>query len=236
MIAAESTPVAQLHQVRKHYRQGGGEVMVLRGLDLSLNAGEAVAVMGPSGSGKSTLLNMLTGLDTPDEGRVQVCGQRVDGMGSAARARLRSRHLGIVFQQASLLPELTAQRNVALPLQLWPCSSADARRRAALALALVGMDGQGERLPHQLSGGQQQRVAVARALVTDPDLLICDEPTASLDAETAREVLTLLRTLCTRLRKAVLLVTHDRSATAFVDRVLELRDGVLTDVTGGAHG
>ncbi len=226
---APDSAIVEMKAVSKRYRQGATAVQVLKQLDFVLRPAQSVAIMGPSGSGKSTFLNMITGLDVPDEGSVLVRGMRVDSKKSGERASLRSRYLGIVFQQASLLPEMTARRNVEVPLLLWRCSAEEAKRRALVALDLVGLANAADRKPGELSVGQQQRVAIARAIVTDPELLICDEPTASLDALATHEILNLIRTLCTSLKKSCVIVTHDPQVVSYVDRHLRLEAGKLHD-------
>ncbi len=223
------TARVQLEGVDKSYRRGRARVAVLRGLALAVEAGEFVAVMGPSGSGKSTLLHLLGGLDRPDAGRVAVCGERIDQMPERRLAPWRARHVGFVFQFYHLLPELDAAHNIELPLLLAPLARRERRRRVDAALALTGLGARRAHRPHELSGGEQQRVGIARALVADPDLLLCDEPTGDLDRAAGDGVLDLLETLAVARDKTVLMATHDPRAAARADRVLRLEDGVLAD-------
>jgi putative ABC transport system ATP-binding protein len=216
-----------------HRVHGGGETAVhaLRGVTLSVEAGELVAVMGPSGSGKSTLLNLAGGLDRPTEGEVVVDGTQLGGLSRRALAALRRRRIGYVFQDLNLLAALTAAENVALPLELDGVGARQARRRALAALADVDLDGHGERFPDELSGGQQQRVAIARALVGTRRLVLADEPTGALDSQTGEAVLRLLRAKVDA-GAAGVLVTHEARHAAWADRVVFLRDGLIVDTSG----
>ena len=198
--------------VCKDYVRGAESVPVLRNVDLSVEGGAFVALMGPSGSGKTTLLNLIGGLDTPSSGEIEVDGLRLNGVGAKCLARWRARSVGFVFQFYNLLPVLTAERNVELPLLLTSLSRSERKKNAALALDIVGLGDRGRHKPGELSGGQQQRVAIARALVSDPRLLVCDEPTGDLDRETADEILALLQTLHRDLGKTIVMVTHDPKA------------------------
>jgi putative ABC transport system ATP-binding protein len=200
---------------------------VLDGLDLDVQAGEFLALMGPSGSGKSTLLNLIGGLDRPSAGTVEVEGQRIDRLGEAGLARWRSRHVGFVFQFYNLMPVLTAERNVELPLLLTSLSRSERKRHVATALALVGLSDRAKHFPRQLSGGQEQRVGIARAIVTDPTLLLCDEPTGDLDRKSGDEVLDLLEALSKDHGKTIIMVTHDPLAAARASRILHLDKGQL---------
>jgi putative ABC transport system ATP-binding protein len=202
----------------------GTKVEAVRGVDLTIERGEFVALMGPSGSGKSTLLNLLAGLDRPTAGEVWLDGQRIDRMGEAALAKIRRRKVGVVFQFFNLLPTLSAAENVVLPMLLVGRGRGDARRAAVALLDGLGLDGKQDTAPKQLSGGQQQRVALARALANSPDLLVGDEPTGNLDSVAAKEVLGLLRKTHEE-GQTLLLVTHDARVAAAADRVITLRDG-----------
>jgi predicted ABC-type transport system involved in lysophospholipase L1 biosynthesis ATPase subunit len=212
----------------KVFGSGPTKVEALRGLDLTLHRGECVAVMGPSGSGKSTLLHLIAGLDEPSAGTVRVAGREVSALGDRARTLLR-RQLGLVFQSFHLFDTLSAEENVALPLAIAGHRPSEARARAAAALDAVGLSGRGSHRPPQLSGGEQQRVAVARAVVTDPVLLLADEPTGNLDRGAGARVMELLRGLVGRRGVTLLLVTHDAGHAAGADRVLRLEDGRLID-------
>lgn len=213
--------------VTKSFRRGRDQITVLEHLDLEVRAGELLILMGPSGSGKTTLLNLLSGLDRPDSGYVEVEGRRLDQMSNRQLARWRSRHVGLVFQSYNLMPAMTAARNVELPLLLTPLSARRRREHVANALALVGLSDRAKHRPRELSGGQEQRVAIARAIVSDPTFLLCDEPTGDLDRKTGAEILQLLQTLNREQGKTIILVTHDPAAIAFGSRVLALRGGVL---------
>ena len=202
---------------------GARPVEILHGIDLHVAAGEFVAIMGPSGSGKSTLLGLIAGLDRPTRGSVKLAGQEIVGLGEDALARLRGRTLGFVFQSFQLIPTLTAEENVAVPLEL--LGRRDARARAKALLATVGLGDRGHHLPGQLSGGEQQRVALARAFVAEPPILLADEPTGNLDSATGERVLALLADLRARAGTTMVLVTHDPGLAARADRVVTLRDG-----------
>ena len=216
-----------LRNLTKTYQRGVERIEVLRSIDLDIEAGDFVALMGPSGSGKSTLLNLIGGLDAPSGGQILVGGQRIDAMSSAQLAGWRSNHVGFVFQFYNLMPTLTAQRNVELPLLLTPLSNAQRKRNAATALQLVGLGERGTHRPTELSGGQQQRVAIARAIVADTSLLICDEPTGDLDRQSAEEILALLQLLNREHGKTIVMVTHDPRAAACARRTLHLEKGAL---------
>jgi putative ABC transport system ATP-binding protein len=224
MISAVS-----FEKVSKRYRRGGDVVPVLENLDLTIAAGEFIAIMGPSGSGKTTLLNLIGGLDKPSSGSVQVAGERIDTLSRAALSRWRARHVGFIFQFYNLMPALSAERNVELPLLLVPMSGAERRRRVAAALALVGLTDRRQHKPGELSGGQQQRIAIARAIISDPTLLICDEPTGDLDRHTADEILSLVQLLNRQYGKTVILVTHDPKAASYASRLLRIDKGVVMD-------
>jgi len=213
--------------VGKTFRRGGEEIEVLRGLSLEIGSGDFLALMGPSGSGKSTFLNLLGGLDKPTAGAIEVGGHRIDRMADRELARWRARHVGFVFQFYNLLPVLTAERNVELPLLLTGLSGAGRKKQVATALSLVGLADRARHYPRQLSGGQEQRVGIARAIATDPTFLLCDEPTGDLDRKSADEILDLLHELNTRQGKTIVMVTHDPQAAARANRVLHLDKGAL---------
>ena len=231
--AATSAPLVAVRGVTKTYQRGPERVAVLHGIDLDIAAGEFIALMGPSGSGKSTLLNLIGGLDTPTAGTIEIEGQRIDRMSEAQLATWRSRHVGFVFQFYNLMPTLTAQKNVELPLLLTHLSASQRARNARIALTLVGLADRGGHRPNELSGGQQPRVAIARAIVSDPVFLICDEPTGDLDRQSAEDVLNLLNELNRTHGKTIIMVTHDPKAAEHASRTIHLDKGVL--VEGGAH-
>ena len=223
-----------LQKVVKTYRRGKETVEVLSGLDLNVEQGEFLAIMGPSGSGKTTALNLMGGLDNPDSGAITVQGERIDSLSRAALARWRSRHVGFIFQFYNLMPGLTAERNVELPLLLTSLSRADRKAHVATALEIVGLSDRAKHRPNELSGGQQQRVAIARALVADPDLLICDEPTGDLDRHTADEILGLLQNLNKKQGKTIIMVTHDQKAADFASRQVHVDKGMLIEAENRA--
>ena len=219
----------ELRNLSKTYQRGKQAVEVLHRVDLDIAQGEFLALMGPSGSGKTTLLNLIGGLDAPSGGSIGVDGQRIDQFGANALARWRAANVGFVFQFYNLMPMLSAQRNVELPLLLTRLSVAQRRKNAAVALQLVGLQQRGSHRPSELSGGQQQRVAIARAIVSDPSLLVCDEPTGDLDRQSAQEVLGLLRELNREHGKTIVMVTHDPKAAEYATRTLHLDKGTLVD-------
>jgi putative ABC transport system ATP-binding protein len=219
--------LVEIRSLSKVYLRGRQRIEVLHHIDLEVAQGEFVALMGPSGSGKTTLLNLIGGLDTPTDGSLTVAGERIDQLGQGALARWRAAHVGFVFQFYNLLPMLSAQRNVELPLLLTKLTAKDRRRNAAVALQLVGLADRAAHKPGELSGGQQQRVAIARAIVSDPTLLVCDEPTGDLDRQSAEEVLTLLQQLNREHGKTVIMVTHDPKAAEYAGRILHLDKGTL---------
>ncbi|MEU2068807.1 ABC transporter ATP-binding protein [Streptomyces anulatus] len=223
--AAARGPAVELRGVRRQYGRGAGAVHALAGVDLALPRGTFTAIMGPSGSGKSTFLQCAAGLDRPSAGSVRLGGTEITGMNENELTELRRSRLGFVFQAFNLLPSLTVEQNVLLPLRL--DGKRQDRRRAAAVLAQVGLADKARRRPGELSGGQQQRVAVARALVTGPDVVFADEPTGALDTGTAAEVLGLLRHAVDTAGATVVMVTHDPAAAAWADRVLFLADGVF---------
>ncbi len=221
--------LVRVRDVHKEYRRGAERIDVLQGVSLEVPRGDFLALMGPSGSGKTTLLNLLGGLDRPTRGEVEVAGERIDRLPEGRLARWRARHVGFVFQVYNLLPVLTAERNVELPLLLAPLSRAERRKRVALALDIVGLADRTGHYPRQLSGGQEQRVGIARAIVTDPTILLCDEPTGDLDRKSGDEILDLLQTLNRDHDKTVVMVTHDPHAAARARRILYLDKGTLSD-------
>jgi putative ABC transport system ATP-binding protein len=219
--------LVKLRGVTKTYQRGPEKVEVLHGIDLDIPQGDFVALMGPSGSGKTTLLNLIGGLDSPNSGEIDVDGQRIDKMGSGQLSQWRSENVGFVFQFYNLMPTLTAQKNVELPLLLTRLGSAQRKRNAEVALQLVGLADRGKHRPNELSGGQQQRVAIARAIVSDPKLLICDEPTGDLDRVSAEEILGLLQSLNRDHGKTIVMVTHDPKAADHARRTIHLDKGTL---------
>lgn len=221
--------LVRIRNLKKDYRRGPEVVRVLDGLSLDIAAGDFVALMGPSGSGKSTLLNLIGGLDRPTSGSLEVAGLRVDRLSDTALARWRADHVGFVFQMYNLLPVLTAEGNVELPLLLKDLSRQQRRRRVAAALKLVGLENRAKHRPGQLSGGQEQRVGIARAIVTDPTLLLCDEPTGDLDRVSGDEILNLLQALNREYGKTIVMVTHDPHAADRAHRTVHLDKGLLRD-------
>jgi putative ABC transport system ATP-binding protein len=219
----------EVRELTKTYTREEFSVTALDCISLSVPNGDFVALMGPSGSGKSTLLHLVAAMDMPTAGEVKVLGSRFESMKDRELARWRNTHVGFVFQFFNLIPVLTALENVALPLNLTTLSHTEKQKHAKTALNLVGLGDRMDHLPHQLSGGQQQRVAVARALVTDPDLILADEPTGNLDASSAQEVLVLLQQLHREFEKTIVMVTHDSHATQFASRTLHLEKGRLLD-------
>ena len=221
-------PLVEVRGLSKEYRRGDEVVPVLAGLDLDIARGDYVALMGPSGSGKSTLLNLLGGLDQPTAGNIRIAGVRIDGLNSNALAAWRARNVGFIFQMYNLLPVLTAEQNVELPLLLTSLSHAERMRRARAALTLVGLADRARHRPRELSGGQEQRVGIARAIVTDPLLLLCDEPTGDLDRKAGDAVLDLFDALNRETGKTIVMVTHDPHAAERARRIVHLDKGVLT--------
>ena len=226
--------LVSIRNLTKNYQRGPEQVHVLHGLDLEIPRGDFVALMGPSGSGKTTLLNLIGGLDTPTSGEIEIEGERIDSFSDGQLAHWRSQHVGFVFQFYNLMPTLTAQRNVELPLLLTKLGGAQRKRNAEIALQLVGLADRGSHRPNELSGGQQQRVAIARAIVSDPTFLICDEPTGDLDRNSAEEVLGLLQLLNKEHGKTIIMVTHDPKAAEYATHTIHLDKGELAD-TPAAH-
>jgi putative ABC transport system ATP-binding protein len=222
-------PLIRLAGVTKVYRRGAIDVPVLHRLDLEAAEGEFLALMGPSGSGKSTILNLVSGIDTPTEGRVIVAGVDLGELDPSQLASFRSRHIGFIFQSYNLIPVLTAYQNVELPLLLTDLTKKERREHVLSALGVVGLLDRMDHFPRQLSGGQEQRVAIARAIVTDPTLFVADEPTGDLDATSANDVLLLLHRLHLEFGKAIIMVTHDPHAAERADRTLHLEKGVLVE-------
>ena len=221
--------LVSINNLTKTYQRGPEKVEVLHGVDLDIARGDFVALMGPSGSGKTTLLNLIGGLDVPSGGQITIDGERIDTMKGGQLAHWRSQNVGYVFQFYNLMPMLTAQRNVELPLLLTGLSGAQRKRNAEIALQLVGLGDRTKHRPNELSGGQQQRVAIARAIVSDPTLLICDEPTGDLDRQSAEEILGLLQTLNREHGKTIVMVTHDPKAAEYATHTLHLDKGTLVE-------
>ncbi|MFM7151226.1 MAG: ABC transporter ATP-binding protein [Gemmataceae bacterium] len=219
--------IVQISGVHKFFRRGSEQIDVLSDLTLEVPEGEFLALMGPSGSGKTTLLNLIAGLDSPSEGSIIVGDQSISTMTESQLAKWRTTHVGFVFQFYHLLPVLSAYENVELPLLLLPLSVAERKRQVLTALELVGLSNRLSHRPGQLSGGQQQRVGIARAIVTDPTLIVADEPTGDLDSKSAEEILDLLVELKSGLNKTIIMVTHDPRAAARAERVLHLEKGRL---------
>ena len=216
-----------MYHVTKSYKRGSQVIPVLSDLNLQIATGEFLAITGPSGSGKSTLLNLIGGLDRPSSGQISVCGKRIDDISGNALAHFRASHIGFVFQFYHLMPNLSAARNVELPLLLTHLHAAERKRNVEVALHLVGLGDRAAHKPSELSGGQQQRVAIARAIIADPQVLVCDEPTGDLDRHTADEILLLLRELNERHGKTVVMVTHDEKAADYARRRIHVDKGEL---------
>jgi putative ABC transport system ATP-binding protein len=219
--------VVRAQSLQKEYRRGSERIAVLQDINLEIPRGDFLALMGPSGSGKTTLLNLIGGLDRPTSGTVEVAGEPISRLSDGQLARWRSRHIGFVFQFYNLLPVLTAEKNVELPLLLTKLSAAQRRQHVATALSVVGLADRARHYPRQLSGGQEQRVGIARAIVTDPTLLLCDEPTGDLDRKSGDEILDLLQALNREHGKTIIMVTHDPHAAARARRTLHLDKGSL---------
>jgi putative ABC transport system ATP-binding protein len=244
MVRVDGKGTSSLIRVRgldKKYSRGGEEIHVLQGLNLDVDKGDFVAFMGPSGSGKTTLLNLLGGLDVPSAGSINVAGDEITSMSSSKLTEWRARHVGFVFQMYNLIPVLTAYQNVELPLLLTRLSSSERRKHVETALGVVGLSDRMHHFPRQLSGGQEQRVTIARAIVSDPTFLLCDEPTGDLDRKSADEIMTLILALVKSYGKTVLMVTHDPVVAQKADMILHLDKGALVEsgkleaVAGGAR-
>jgi putative ABC transport system ATP-binding protein len=228
--------IVSVRSVHKSFRRGSEQIDVLDGLNLDVPPGQYLALMGPSGSGKTTLLNLIAGLDRPTEGEIRVGGQCISRLGEGELAKWRTRHVGFVFQFYHLIPVLTAYENVEMPLLLLPLSSRERAQQVKTALDLVGLTDRMRHRPGQLSGGQQQRVGIARAIVTDPTLIVADEPTGDLDARSADEILNLLVELQKGLNKTILMVTHDPRAAVRAARILHLEKGKLVHEADNRFG
>jgi putative ABC transport system ATP-binding protein len=229
-------PIVRVSRVHKYFTRGSEQIDVLNDLSLDVPEGEFLGLMGPSGSGKTTLLNLIAGLDQPSSGSIMVGGQMISGMTEAQLAKWRTRHVGFVFQFYHLLPVLTAYENIELPLLLLPLSASQRKQQVLTALDLVSLTDRMYHRPGQLSGGQQQRVGIARAIVTDPTLIVADEPTGDLDAKSAGEILNLLVELQRGLQKTIIMVTHDPRAAERAHRLLHLEKGQLVEDTGSQRG
>jgi putative ABC transport system ATP-binding protein len=228
--------LVKVNGVHKYFTRGSERIDVLKGVNLVIEKGDFLALMGPSGSGKTTLLNLMGGLDQPSGGSIEIGGTNIAGLSSGQLSRWRSHHIGFVFQLYNLLPVLTAERNVELPLLLTKLSKAERRKRVEIALRVVGLADRAKHYPRQLSGGQEQRVGIARAIVTDPTLLLCDEPTGDLDRKSGDEILDLLQALNRQHGKTIVMVTHDPHAAERAQRTLHLEKGLLLeDVREVAH-
>ena len=227
-MSTQNGTLVRVSGVDKVFWRGSEEIHVLGGLNLEVAKGEFLALMGPSGSGKSTLLNLIGGLDRVTRGTVEVGGDRIDSMPDRQLAAWRARHVGLVFQFYNLMPVLTAERNVELPLLLTHLSKSERRRHVETALKVVGLTGRSRHYPRQLSGGEQQRTGIARAIVTDPTLLLCDEPTGDLDRKSGDEILSLLQALNRDQGKTIIMVTHDPHASAKASRTVYLNKGQLS--------
>ena len=224
-----SDELVKVARAGKAYTRGKQKVSIFEGLDMRIEKGAFLAIMGPSGSGKTTLLNMLGGVDRPTSGEILFQGKRVDNLSESALAAFRAGHVGFIFQFYNLMPMLTAQQNVELPLLLTRLSKKQRRDRAAAAREIVGLSDRAKHKPAELSGGQQQRVAIARAIVSDPELILADEPTGDLDRETANEVLTVLQELNRLHGKTIVMVTHDAEAARYAKKTLHLDKGVFVE-------
>ena len=227
--SGKSNALIQVRGLDKTYRRGGEEIQVLQRLNLDVDKGDFVGFMGPSGSGKTTLLNLLGGLDVPTHGSITVAGDEITHMSGNKLTQWRARHVGFIFQMYNLIPVLTAYQNVELPLLLTKLSGSDRRKHVETALAVVGLADRMHHYPRQLSGGQEQRVTIARAIVSDPTFLLCDEPTGDLDRKSADEIMALIEELVGKYHKTVLMVTHDPVVAARAHTTLHLEKGVLVE-------
>src|SRR5438876_6703396 len=226
---AGANSLIQVRGLNKTYKRGGESIQVLQGLNLDVEKGDFVAFMGPSGSGKTTLLNLMGGLDVPTSGTISVDGDEITHMSASKLTQWRARHVGFIFQMYNLIPVLTAFQNVELPLLLTKLSSADRRKHVETALSVVGLTDRMHHYPRQLSGGQEQRVTIARAIVSDPTFLLCDEPTGDLDRKSATEIMALIDELVGKYNKTILMVTHDPVVAARAHTTLHLEKGVLIE-------
>ena len=223
--------LVEIRALSKTYERGKQKVEVLHNINLDIKQGDFLALMGPSGSGKTTLLNLIGGLDAPTTGSLSVAGKRIDQLGGGALAKWRASNVGFIFQFYNLLPMLSAQKNVELPLLLTKLSASQRKKNASIALELVGLSDRASHKPNELSGGQQQRVAIARAIVSDPSILVCDEPTGDLDRQSAEAVLTLLQQLNRDHGKTIIMVTHDPKAAEYATHTLHLDKGTLVEAS-----
>ena len=223
--------LVEIRALSKTYTRGKQKVEVLHNFNLDIKQGDFLALMGPSGSGKTTLLNLIGGLDAPTTGSLSVAGKRIDQLGGGALAKWRASNVGFIFQFYNLLPMLSAQKNVELPLLLTKLSASQRKKNASIALELVGLSDRASHKPNELSGGQQQRVAIARAIVSDPSILVCDEPTGDLDRQSAEAVLTLLQQLNRDHGKTIIMVTHDPKAAEYATHTLHLDKGTLVEAS-----
>jgi putative ABC transport system ATP-binding protein len=226
---SDSPSLIRVRGLNKTYRRGGENIQVLQGLNLDVDQADFVAFMGPSGSGKTTLLNLLGGLDVPSAGSITVAGDEVTHMSASKLTQWRARHVGFIFQMYNLIPVLTAFQNVELPLLLTKLSKSERRKHVETALGVVGLSDRMNHFPRQLSGGQEQRVTIARAIVSDPTFLLCDEPTGDLDRKSADEIMALIEELVGKYHKTVLMVTHDPVVAARAHTTLHLEKGVLVE-------
>ena len=226
---ANNGALVRIEGVEKVFHRGAEDIQVLANLNLQVPAGEFLALMGPSGSGKSTLLNLIGGLDRPTKGRVSVAGDHIETLSDHQLAAWRARHIGFVFQLYNLIPVLTAERNVELPLLLTHLTKAERRKHVETALAMVGLTHRAQHYPRTMSGGEQQRVGIARGIVTDPTLILCDEQTGDLDRKSGDEILNLLQALNREHGKTIIMVTHDPHASARASRTVYLNKGELTN-------
>jgi putative ABC transport system ATP-binding protein len=226
---SNGTGLIQVRDLDKTYRRAGEDIHVLQGLNLDVSKGEFIAFMGPSGSGKTTLLNLLGGLDVPTRGSITVAGDEITNMSASKLTEWRARHVGFIFQMYNLIPVLTAFQNVELPLLLTKLSKSERRSHVETALSVVGLADRMHHFPRQLSGGQEQRVTIARAIVSDPTFLLCDEPTGDLDRKSADEIMALIEELVDKYHKTVLMVTHDPVVAARANTTLHLEKGVLVE-------
>ncbi len=224
-----ATPLVEIKHLVKSYTRGGQIVPVLQDITLDIAEGDFISLMGPSGSGKSTLLNLIAGIDKPDSGILKIAGEDITQLSEGELADWRASNIGFIFQFYNLMPVLNAFENVELPLLLTNLSKSQRRERVEMTLGMVGLSDRMDHNPNELSGGQQQRVAIARAIVTDPTILVCDEPTGDLDRQSATDVLTMLKTLNTEMRKTIIMVTHDAHAAEAARRMVHLEKGELID-------